>query len=168
MNNNEYITDDCIIEDDVYSGVKDIVKCKICSKILKDPMICRDCQNVYCKACIDEQKNCPKCNNSEFVSSIDKKALLSLLKFRCKNCKNEIKYNDVESHLNTGCKKNLKENKLIEQIYKKKQLKKLEYDEIEQIRNKGHKINHISSKEYIFYLYLFLFNSNNIGKEKCW
>ena len=157
---NDFITDDCIIQDDVYSGIKDIIKCKLCSKILKEPMICRECQNVYCKTCIDKSANkkkiCPNCQNPDYVPSIDKKTVLSMLKFRCKNCKNEIKYNDVESHLNTGCKKNVTENKLIEQIYKKKELKKLTPDEIEEVRNKGHKINHLSSKNNIFiYIYFF-------------
>ena len=160
MKNNDFITDDCVIQDDVYSGIKDIIKCKICSKILKEPMLCRECQSVYCKACIDnidnKHKICPKCENPEYVPSIDKSAILSMLKFLCKNCKKEIKYNDVESHLNKGCKKNLTENKLIEQIYKKKELKKLTPDEIEEVRNKGHKINHLSSKNNIFiYIYFF-------------
>ena len=167
MKKNDFLTDDCIIEDEVYAGIKDIIKCKYCFKILKEPMICRDCQNVYCKACIDKKPNICKCKNPDYVPSIDKKAVLSMLKYRCKNCKKEVKYNEVESHLNKGCKKNLTETKLIEQIYKKKKLKKLSYDEIGEITNKGQKINHLSSKKLFLFIFIFV-NSNNFGKSPCW
>ena len=154
MKENDYITDDCIIEDDTYLGIKDLIICPLCSKIFKEPMRCKECQNIYCKTCIDDwlKKNniCPgNCINPAYVQSDDKKGVLSLLKFRCQNCKEEIKYNDVESHLNSGCETSRTESKLIESIYKKKKLKKLTNKEIEEIIDKGHKINHISSKNNI-------------------
>ena len=155
MNNNEYITDDCIIEDNKYSEIKDLIKCPLCSQIFKEPIKCKKCQNNYCKACIDNWLKkvniCPgNCINPVYVQSIDKINMLSLLIFRCKNCKEEIKYNDVESHLNSGCTTYRTESKLIESIYKKKKLKKLTNKEIEEIIDKGHKINYISSKNNIF------------------
>ena len=155
MKKNDYITDECIIEDDIYAGIKDLIKCPLCSKIYKEPMRCKECQNNYCKNCIEnwlKKENIAPCNciNPVYVQNIDKNGVLSLIKFRCKHCKEEIKYNDVESHLNSGCITSRTESKLIESIYKKKKLRKLTYKEIEEIRNKGHKINHISSKKNIF------------------
>ena len=43
-NSDIYFTDDCLIEDEYYNGIKDLIKCKFCHKILKDPMMCNDCQ----------------------------------------------------------------------------------------------------------------------------
>ena len=93
----------------------------------------------YCKVCIENwEKNkgkCPNCKEeSEYPESMDKSALLFSLIFLCKNCKAEIKYTDVESHLQNGCITNTKTSKLFDIIYKKKKLKKLTREEIERIK----------------------------------
>ena len=72
--------------------------------------------------------------------------ILSLLKFRCQNCKEEIKYNDVQAHLNSGCEANLNSCRLVDSIYIKKKLIKLKDEEIHNIADMGNKINHLSSK----------------------
>ena len=146
-----YITDDCLIEDETYSTIKLLIKCFICNKILKDPMMCNNCQKVFCKACIEnypkKDKKCPnKCKNPEYKISGDKNAMLSLLKFRCRNCKGEIKYNDVKSHLDSGCETNVNSTRLADSIYIKKKLIKLTNKEIQNITELGNQINHLSSK----------------------
>lgn len=161
MENKPYITDDCVIKDETYFGFQNLVKCDICQKILKDPMMCKNCQKVFCKSCIEREKSCPNknCMENEFVESKDKKVMLSMLKFLCSNCKEEIKYEDVEKHLSSGCKKRENELRLSDSFYKRKALKKLTPEEIAEARNKGHKIYQLSGKIKIlfkFNIYLYL------------
>ena len=152
MENEPYITDDCVIKDETYYGFINLVKCDICQKILKDPMMCKNCQKVFCKSCIEKEKTClnKNCIQSEFVKSIDKKAILNMLKFLCSNCKEEIKYEDVEMHLSSGCKKRENELRLSDCLYKKKELKKLTSEEVAEARDKGHKIYQLSGKIKFF------------------
>ena len=152
MKNEVFITDDCIVENETYLGWKDNIKCGLCKKILKEPIICKSCQNNYCKVCIDKWKKthikCPNnCEEPDYDKSLDKPFILAMLKFLCRNCKEEIKYNDVESHLKSGCKTTRNPSKLYDIIYKKKKLKKLTSEEVEKVKNEGHDINHISSKK---------------------
>ena len=147
-----FITDDCIIEDETYLKVKDLIKCVLCNKILKDPMKCNKCEKVFCKSCIEnfpkKEKKCPKqCKKPKYIECIDKNAILSLLKFRCLNCKEEIKYDDVQTHLSLGCKTNLNSTRLADSLYIKKKLIKLTPDEIHDLTDLGQKINHLSSKK---------------------
>ena len=48
-----YFDDDCLIEDDYYNSVKNLIKCNFCNKILQEPMMCLDCQSALCKNCKD-------------------------------------------------------------------------------------------------------------------
>ena len=114
-------------------------------------MICTQCQGNFCKNCIDNWSEnyakCPKhCENPIYKKNSDKLALLSMLKYKCKNCKSEVKYNDVQSHLEQGCKKRNNESRLIEEICKKKKLKKLSDEEINEIKKNNKQINNITSK----------------------
>ena len=70
-----------------------------------------------------------------------------MIKYKCKNCKREIKYNDVESHLKLGCCKKQEEDRLCDIIYKKKKLKKLTNDEIKAVKDKKKEINHLKNKK---------------------
>ena len=157
MDNEPYITDECIIDDDTYREIKDLIKCNKCNKILKEPMLCKSCQTTYCKSCIEDwsqnYNHCPNnCENPEYVKSIDKSALLSTLKFLCNNCKEEVKYNNVESHLKLGCQTNQTTSKLFQTITKKKKLRKLTSEEVQRVKDEGEKINHLSSKKKYFYI----------------
>ena len=148
---NEYIDDDCLIQDENYLTFKPLMDCFICKKILKNPVMCSNCQSNFCKKCIenwsDEHSKCPNnCENSEYKTNQDKMALLSILKFKCKNCKSEVKYNDVKSHVDSGCGKLERESKLCEIIYKKKKLKKLTSEEVKKAKEKNEEINYITSK----------------------
>ena len=167
MQNGIYITDDCIIENEAYQIFKDKIKCDLCHKILKDPIICKKCQNNYCKICIDKwkkknKKKCPNnCKKADYDKSADKPGILAMLTFLCRNCKEEIKYDDVESHLKSGCKTVLNPSTLFDFIYRKKILKKLESAAVARIKKEGHEINHISSK----IKYIILINSYNSWKR---
>lgn len=168
MEDNAYINDDCILENEAYKIFKDKIICDLCKKILKEPIICKNCQQNYCKVCIDEWKKkenkCPNnCNKPDYAKSVDKPGILAMLTFLCRNCKEEIKYNDVESHLKSGCKKVKNPTKLIDFIYRKRKLYKLTKDEVKKVKEEGHTIRHISSK----IKYIILTNSYNYWKTKC-
>ena len=94
MKKYEFITDDCIIEDETYLKSKNTLKCSICKKILKNPMQCNNCQRVFCKECmkIILKEKCPNgCKKPNYRANEDKLVMLSLLKFLCNNCKEEIR-----------------------------------------------------------------------------
>lgn len=151
-NGDDYINDECIIEDENYLTFKPLMTCQLCNKILKNPMMCLNCQTNFCEKCIekwsDDFDKCPKnCEHPNYKPSKDKLALLSMIKYKCKNCKREIKYNDVESHLKLGCGKKQEEDRLCDIIYKKKKLKKLTNDEIKAVKDKKKEINHLTSKK---------------------
>ena len=167
----EYFTDDCIIQDSFFLALKDLLICHLCNKILKEPYMCNECQNVYCKKCLEnysQLKICPNENKeSKFISSITKKELLSKLKYRCKNCLKEVNQPDINSHLELNCEHNEikeKEKTLAEVIHRKKELIKLSKEEMinKEIDNK------ITSKKIFNKINLF-FNkySNNFGSFWC-
>ena len=151
MLNDSYIDDDCIIKDETFLAFKNLLMCNICNKILKEPMMCKNCQKVFCKTCIEKNKKC-ECSGTEFVENQDKYMMLKMIKYLCRNCKEEVKYDDVEKHLGNGCETRENEPRLADCIYKKHELKKLTDDEIKEVRDKGQQIYHLSGKK-IFYLY---------------
>ena len=85
-----------------------------------------------------------KCENPKYAKSKQTIEILGKLKYLCKNCKKEIYQAYIEDHLKEGCIKNDKPIKLIDEIYRKKSLKKLNDDEIKKLPGKN--INHISGK----------------------
>ena len=89
--------------------------------------MCMNCQNVYCKKCIDQwskkDNKCPnRCENPNYKKSIEKNNILSKLKFKCAKCDKEILYDIVEKHVNE-CDPNNKEEK---EENKEKQEEKIE------------------------------------------
>ena len=150
-NNDLYIDDDCVIKDENYFMIKSLILCELCNKILKSPMMCSSCQKNFCKDCIekweDNYAHCPnKCNNPTYIKNNDKLAILSLLKFICKNCKEEVKYNDIQTHVNSNCNRNENQSKLSDILYKKKRLKQLTKEEMYYIKQRKGKITYITSK----------------------
>ena len=143
-----YIDDDCIIKDETFLEIKSLITCDICKKILKDPVMCSNCQKVFCKACIDERGECTKtgCLGNRLEKSVDKSVMLGLIKYCCKNCKEVVKYNDVEKHLQAGCTFREKEITLADCINKKRELIKLTKEEIKSARDNNHEVYHLSSK----------------------
>ena len=134
----EYFSDDCIIEDSLYMSLKDLLICPLCHKILKDPYMCNDCQNVYCIKCLEDYsqlKICPSQNqDTKFIRCIAKNELLSKIKYRCKNCKKEVIQTDIKAHLESNCKYSEEIERvktLAEEIQTKKELIKLSKEEME-------------------------------------
>ena len=148
----EYFSDDCIVKDDLYISLKELLICPLCHKILKEPYMCKVCQSVYCKKCLENYSNLKKCpkdgKESVFIKSISKKDLLSKLKYKCKNCSKIVFQTDINAHLEKNCDNDEREEdeKTLSEIIKtKKQLIKLSQKEI-----KNKKIDDsLTSKIYI-------------------
>ena len=138
LNKDEYFSDDCVVQDDLYISIKELIICPLCNKIYKEPYMCLDCQSVYCKKCLENYSNLKKCpkdgKNNKFVNCITKNDLISKLKYRCKNCLKEVIQADIKSHLEEKCKhseKIGKEKTLAEIIKTKKELIILSQAEME-------------------------------------
>ena len=133
----EYFSDDFIIEDGYYIGIKDLILCPLCSKILKEPYICNECQKVYCKKCLEKDyrlKICPeKKIQTKFSPDVNSNRLISNLKYRCRNCLEIVVKSDIKTHLESNCRKAervKKEKTLSEIIQTKKELIKLSLNEV--------------------------------------
>jgi len=152
MEKSDYFSDDCIVEDNIYKSLKNLLICPICKKIYNDPMICSGCQGIYCLKCLNN--SCPKkCPNSKFSKSVIKNEMLSKIKYRCKNCSQEIYQSDIKSHLKTNCQykeDNSKNTRLADLYQKKKAITRL--STIEMGQYDINEINHFTSKKkYIRY-----------------
>ena len=94
------INEETVVKSEIYLAFKEEVSCPICSKIIINPVMCMNCQNVYCKKCIDEwskkDNKCPnRCENPNYKKSIEKSNTLSKLKFKCEKCGEEILYDNI-------------------------------------------------------------------------
>ena len=137
LKKDEYFSDDCVVEDTLYISLKDLITCPLCSKIFKEPYMCNECQQVYCKKCLQQDsklKICPKeKKRSTFSLSKNKNELVSKIKYRCKNCLEEVIQSDIKAHLTKSCEHNevIKKRKTLAEIIKdKKELIKLSEKEI--------------------------------------
>lgn len=115
----DYINDYTLIEDGYYKVFKDSVECPLCLGILINPVMCMNCQNSYCKKCVDswskKDDKCPnRCNNPNYQRSISKNEILSKLKFKCNGCKKEIQYENVKNHKNICCSEILNTYEIID------------------------------------------------------
>ena len=152
LDKEDYFSDDCIVKDNFFISIEDLLKCPLCNKILKEPYMCKDCQSVYCKKRLVNYSNLKKCPKDgkeiTFIYSIVKNDLLSKLKYKCKNCSKIVFQTDINAHLEKNCDNDEREEdeKTLSEIIKtKKQLIKLSQKEI-----KNKKIDDsLTSKIYI-------------------
>ncbi len=99
----KYVNNNTIVKNNIYNIFKEEVTCPLCNSIYIDPVICMNCQKVYCKKCIDKRSNdnksCPNnCVEAKYQNSIGKNEILSKLSFKCNECQKEIKYDEAKSH----------------------------------------------------------------------
>ena len=85
--------------------------CKLCiANIPLIPFQCKTCNNIFCKNCCLNLKECPlRCGSSIFIPlSIQLKNVLELIKFKCINVKNGcnqiLEYRNFINHVNNECK----------------------------------------------------------------
>ena len=98
------IPQDRIVNFNEIQIIYDIIKCPMCSKLLKNPFECTQCENLYCDSCISIELNkCPnKCKNYELKKAkLNIRKLLNVIELRCENypdCKFISKYWEVLDH----------------------------------------------------------------------
>jgi E3 ubiquitin-protein ligase NRDP1 len=115
----EFLTEENIVKDEFFKKFKDQIICPICQNLMIIPMECSNCQNLYCEVCIEQWRKkgggCPNhCINSEFKKVIEKKRMISNLKFKCiKGCGAKVLFNDIKNHYNSECYKKKRTMKLM-------------------------------------------------------
>ena len=115
--------------------------------------MCMNCQNVYCKKCIDDwskkDKRCPnRCDNPNYKRSIEKSNTLSKLKFKCEKCGEEISYDNVKKHADS-CESNAINGEIHTNNERIKRIKKIKRQDIPKTKKNGKK-EYITSKQYLF------------------
>jgi len=97
-----------IINNEQFDKFSEILKCKLCFKLLNNPYDCARCGNSFCQECIRRQlensKSCPY-NCEEFTlknSSFGIINILNTLTFNCENkesgCNKIINYYELKDH----------------------------------------------------------------------
>ena len=93
-------------------AVDDHFHCSICSNVLKEPMMCRNNEHLFCRDCITEHLNtnshtCPECNEDLTVETLRRARVvsnvLSGLKIKCdyshRGCQEYIRLEELGSHV---------------------------------------------------------------------
>ena len=87
--------------------------CSICYNVLKEPMMCRNNEHIFCRGCITEHLNvnshtCPECNEDLTVETLRRAPrvlsnYLSELKVKCdysnRGCQEFIRLEELDSHV---------------------------------------------------------------------
>ena len=86
--------------------------CPICRNVLNDPVMCRNNQHYFCKACITKHlkntKNCPTCRDKLSVDTLVNvprivTEYLSELRIRCdfcsRGCREIMRLGDLKNHV---------------------------------------------------------------------
>ena len=150
----KYINEETIIKNEIYESFKDNIMCPICSCLMIEPVMCLNCQNSFCKKCIEDWKKkggiCPnKCQNSIIKDVIGKNNFITKFKFKCiRGCGAEIKFDDIKNHYSSDC------------LSVKKKITPLSAKETAEYKKKtGNDVPHLSSKSFN----LYIIYSNNFG-----
>ena len=112
----KYINEETIIKNETFNSFQDLIICQICQCIMLEPVMCMNCQNYYCKKCIDDwqkkSKKCPnRCENPNYKSVIERNRLITKMKFKCtKGCGAEILFDDLKNHYSSNCLENKQNN----------------------------------------------------------
>ena len=144
----KYVNEKTIIKDNIYDLFNESITCQNCKCIMINPIICLNCQNIFCKKCQEKLKesgeNCPgKCENPNIADINPKNNYISKFKFKCiKGCGQEIMFNDINDHYNSNC------------LAKKIKIKTLTPQEAaEHKKNTGKDIPHITSRYYNYIIF---------------
>ncbi len=86
--------------------------CSICYNVLKEPMMCRNNEHIFCRGCITEHltvnsHTCPECNEDLTVETLRKARLVSNylaeLRIKCdysnRGCQEYIRLQELDSHV---------------------------------------------------------------------
>ena len=100
-------------EDELFQHpVGQSLHCSICTNVIRDPVMCRENEHVFCRACITRHlmnyQTCPTCMEPLTVDTLKQaprsvRNLLSELKIRCeffdRGCGEFIELGDLERHV---------------------------------------------------------------------
>ena len=143
-----------IINKEKYEKLDEFIICPICQGTISNPYKCINCQNNFCKICIEKcLKNnskcpfrCEKCiiEPNQFLEKI----LCEILRFKCKKgCDKIIPYSNLIDHYKNDCvNRKIKDYKVEFQLISYK-LEKLKIeredmlDEKEEVKDKIEEIN---------------------------
>ena len=86
--------------------------CSVCFNVLKDPVMCRNNEHLFCRDCITEHLNtnshtCPECNEDLTVETLRRARVISNiisdLKIKCdysqRGCQESIRLEELDSHV---------------------------------------------------------------------
>ena len=152
-----YVNQKTLVKNEISKIFGNSAICPLCKGILIKPVMCMNCQNNYCKECIDKWKKengkCPNdCESPNYQNSIGKNDILSKLKFKCEGCDNEIPYEEAEKHHESCCgeKKisNIKKpiNSTNPETPKNSKIKKITPEESAKLVKKRKEMTYITSK----------------------
>ena len=148
----KYVNEDTIIKNETFESFQELIICPICECIMIEPVMCLNCQNNYCKKCIEDWKkkstSCPnRCENPIYKNVIGKNRLISKFKFKCiKGCGEEILFDDIQKHYSSNCLENKLKNSNMD-INKEKEKEKQKEKE----KEKEPTIRILSGKEVAEY-----------------
>ncbi len=167
----EYINNDTIIKEEIYNLFKNTIICSLCKNILIDPVMCMQCQDVFCKKCLEKnnENKCPKgCNENKIQKCIGKNDILSKLKFKCVGCSKAILYNEAINHHESCCpgkkSSDIVKDSESNQTPNGRKIERLSSEEIEELKKDGKEILYITGN---YNLFILIFYSHNFGKCRC-
>ena len=105
----EYINEKTIIKDNIYEMFSDFIHCSICGIIMISSFICLNCENRFCRKCmekLEENKDkCPgKCEFPNIKELTGEKNLINKFKFKClRGCGKKLKLEEINSHYSLNC-----------------------------------------------------------------
>ena len=141
---NEYVNEKTIVKDQIYEMFGESITCPLCFKLMIEQVMCINCQNVYCKNCIEDWKKkgggCPNhCEDAVFKDVIERNNNITKFKFKCiKGCGEEIPFKEIKNHYSSNC------------MSKKKKIKVLNKAQAAKYQKKGKKgIPHLTSMPLI-------------------
>ena len=92
-------------------AIESVIICTICDGVVVDPLQCVECENLFCRSCIEQwqkrSNSCPfKCQNFKLKKNKMMNNILKNVKFKCsKGCKMIIPYDELKEHYNQKCPK---------------------------------------------------------------
>ncbi|EAS02039.1 radial spoke head containing protein (macronuclear) [Tetrahymena thermophila SB210] len=123
-----------------------LADCNICYQFISDPIECSECQNMWCRECINQNEGkCPnKCQKSDFIKPHRIfRQVINEIYVQCETCRNRVKQIDYEKHKGSKqCKigQNLIQNdcdKLLNQEPLRKIIKKNSNKTLNQIQTQN-------------------------------
>ena len=147
------ITPEKIANLSFYKEIESLIECAICKNIVSEPVQCLNCQNIFCKNCIDswkkKNKQCPfRCSDNKYFKSKRINELLEKLIIKCE-CNQNIKYRNYFKHKETECPAIFNDISKLKKMYNilyKKYKKKSQEENTEKNENFGKEIKFVHSQ----------------------